>query len=1530
MKGKRILASFLCVVLLSGMIDTTALAAESYVTVSDSDIVTVSESVSGSDTVSNSETVSGNESMPGSDTVSGSDSVSDSDTVPDQDTISGSDFVSGNDSVSDNDTVSDSDIMTVSGNETLSPGDPEPEELPYTIDENGVLTSWENAADDIIIPNGVKAIGEGVFRGNSLITSVTLPEGVTVIGKNAFRNCAYLETLRLPKSLETIEESAFEGCKTLYMVYLKEPDYSKLSTLESRAFAGCERLEIFLSNAEFTLINSIVTIGDRAFEDCQKIKKATLPNKLESMGTGVFANCQYLKEITLSPNYSTIPAETFSGCYALHSIDWADTAVIGQNAFRNCEALKIIEIPWTVDKIEAGSFVGCSDLSFVTFKNDEIEFPTAGAVFSNTHTTTLCGNAGSTADIYAKGYSYLTFVTLANAKKTIYKINTSFITNERPELTVFCYTAQTVEDPEKPGETKVQITEVKEAKVGTKVYVEIQNIKTYAPIDGSIKANGVSLTADEQGYYFTQQPGGVYLTAEFVKKDFNENVGNITYEISEAVMNGDTAELKVGQTVYLYLYSDKLSLEKPLSGSRFTFEGYDKTKVRVSVDSQGRIRLTGLKATEATTIKVCSTVDGKKTTKLELPVKVIKNPLAKMDLHIAETSKNVKLEAPDEDGTKNVRVEVTALASSKGESLSLKVNGWDNTDTLLSMEYDWQTTDSTIAKLSKTTTPASDSSNEITIPKDAIGEATVTVRAKEYPDFKCSIHVMVTDSRPSLKVETTPFNINKEKPMIISLIESYGYTVDPNSLVLYDRKSDDKVAPSELFMIEPDVSAYGKYVIRTKKGVTVPNGTYKVSLDGETGGGTFSYIFNITVKNTIPSAKVKQTGKLNLFYSANGKEQKIQTTISGYGKEVIDHYALENLADTKGNETLQNDYNKFTENFGIDSVTGEIYRKVDTLGKYTTGSNKGKNVVTGYLAIYFKGYTTPTKVKITVPTETKKPSYILEKSSGTYNTAKMPATSQIVLPVFEKQGKTLTPVALSDGYEISYNFERSTGIFKTFTPSLSIVNGKILIDMKTVSGTGKIVLNLKNESLWGESALEFSYTVNVTSSLPKASLSKTKVTLNSLYDAQQDEFTLSVNQPDCSLKETQTFTPVLSRTNKEFNEAIQKISVVYENGKGIVSLPENETIKNGTYKFTCKVESQDEYATKTAITSTLNTITISVVVKNTIPSIKPKSATFTLNCLSKGLEVAKQPMTYSYAPAAGTGYVLDRVEIVKGEERFVTFEVVDNALHATLKDECPNLARNYSYTLQPVWKKGNLEVIGNKKTVTLKTVTSAPAVSLGNARGKLDLLNRDSGLTYSVSVKYMNDTLLNPKLYELDKAGQPSATESTNFKASVENGKLAIRAIDGAELKNGTNYKLQLRYELKTMPDMTYILSKVITVKPSQTFPKLTQDVTTVDLYQSNRDYYGTVTVSAKAGSTAQLTDVEWASNATQNMKDSFTYKVVAVDETTNSLTMNIYVNKNYKFAVGKTQTLPFSVICDGQDEATYGTKFSVKAAVHR
>lgn len=59
MKGKRILASFLCVVLLSGMIDTTALAAESYVTVSDSDIVTVSESVSGSDTVSNSETVSG-------------------------------------------------------------------------------------------------------------------------------------------------------------------------------------------------------------------------------------------------------------------------------------------------------------------------------------------------------------------------------------------------------------------------------------------------------------------------------------------------------------------------------------------------------------------------------------------------------------------------------------------------------------------------------------------------------------------------------------------------------------------------------------------------------------------------------------------------------------------------------------------------------------------------------------------------------------------------------------------------------------------------------------------------------------------------------------------------------------------------------------------------------------------------------------------------------------------------------------------------------------------------------------------------------------------------------------------------------------------------------------------------------------------------------------------------------------------------------------------------------------------------------
>lgn len=75
---------------------------------------------------------------------------------------------------------------------------------------DGILAGYKGLLKDIVIPDGVKKIGPGVFEGLSRIESVTLPESVTEIGEDAFNGCTNLSNIQLPTMLQTIEDRAFK------------------------------------------------------------------------------------------------------------------------------------------------------------------------------------------------------------------------------------------------------------------------------------------------------------------------------------------------------------------------------------------------------------------------------------------------------------------------------------------------------------------------------------------------------------------------------------------------------------------------------------------------------------------------------------------------------------------------------------------------------------------------------------------------------------------------------------------------------------------------------------------------------------------------------------------------------------------------------------------------------------------------------------------------------------------------------------------------------------------------------------------------------------------------------------------------------------------------------------------------------------------------------------------------------------------------------------------------------------------------
>ena len=103
----------------------------------------------------------------------------------------------------------------------------------------GVLTKYHGADTRIVIPNGVKAIAEGCFRGQErYITSVTLPEGLQTIYNGTFRNFRITE-IRLPDSLIQLAPEAFSQCHQLRKINIPK----NLKVIGIGAFSFCTTLQ---------------------------------------------------------------------------------------------------------------------------------------------------------------------------------------------------------------------------------------------------------------------------------------------------------------------------------------------------------------------------------------------------------------------------------------------------------------------------------------------------------------------------------------------------------------------------------------------------------------------------------------------------------------------------------------------------------------------------------------------------------------------------------------------------------------------------------------------------------------------------------------------------------------------------------------------------------------------------------------------------------------------------------------------------------------------------------------------------------------------------------------------------------------------------------------------------------------------------------------------------------------------------------------------------------------------------------------
>ena len=132
---------------------------------------------------------------------------------------------------------------------------------------------------EVVIPDGVKIVGEGAFKSLGL-ECATIPNSVTNIGVSAFEGCWDLAQVIIPGSVKTIEMRAFDSCENLVSLEIDRG----LESIGVRAFGSCRLTRV-------TIPDSVTNIEWGVFSDCRELKEVWLPQHLEGRLVGVFPWC---------------------------------------------------------------------------------------------------------------------------------------------------------------------------------------------------------------------------------------------------------------------------------------------------------------------------------------------------------------------------------------------------------------------------------------------------------------------------------------------------------------------------------------------------------------------------------------------------------------------------------------------------------------------------------------------------------------------------------------------------------------------------------------------------------------------------------------------------------------------------------------------------------------------------------------------------------------------------------------------------------------------------------------------------------------------------------------------------------------------------------------------------------------------------------------------------------------------------------------------------------------------------------------
>ncbi len=201
----------------------------------------------------------------------------------------------------------------------------------FCINEYGVLEEYVGTEKCVVIPHGVRRIGQNAFSENNAVESVVINGDVSRISPHVFDGCGALKFIEVCEGVSEIEENAVVNCPSLRIVLL--PD--SLEYLGEGNFDGCDAVEYNVcdgakylgndSNPFVALISAdrsiekcypkegLRLVAAKAFSDCESLRRVELPDGVKSVLNDAFGGCINLSEVAFGKGSIALDSRAFVG-----------------------------------------------------------------------------------------------------------------------------------------------------------------------------------------------------------------------------------------------------------------------------------------------------------------------------------------------------------------------------------------------------------------------------------------------------------------------------------------------------------------------------------------------------------------------------------------------------------------------------------------------------------------------------------------------------------------------------------------------------------------------------------------------------------------------------------------------------------------------------------------------------------------------------------------------------------------------------------------------------------------------------------------------------------------------------------------------------------------------------------------------------------------------------------------------------------------------------------------------------------------